>query len=464
MPEFREQRQSAGTTTGAMALAVAALLAAAPALATNGYFTHGIGTYNKAQGGAGVASPEQAIDAANNAASGVLVGNRLDAGAAVFSPRRSYRVSPSQLEGQFGAFSLEPGEVDSGREYFAIPYLAKNWQLGEGRALTALFYGRGGMNTDYSRGSATFDPDGPGPAPVLTQSGTFGAGVTGVNLNQAFFEVAWSRRVGDVAIGVAPVLAVQAFEARGVGAFAGLTRRFAASGGTEVPTQLSNNGTDFSLGYGVKGGFIWQASDLIALSVSYQSETQMQDFDDYADLFAGQGSFDIPAVARAGASWQASERLRLHVDVEHTQYGDVASVGNALARVFECPTAGAGGADLESCFGGSRGAGFGWNDVTTFKVGGSYRADEAAFTYRFGYNYGEQPIEAADALVNILAPGVVEQHITFGVSRKRRGGGEAGLAFMYAPEKRVRGPNAFDPTQVVELSMHQFELEFSLSW
>ena len=31
------------------------------AMATNGYFTHGIGTKNKGQAGAGVANPEEAI-------------------------------------------------------------------------------------------------------------------------------------------------------------------------------------------------------------------------------------------------------------------------------------------------------------------------------------------------------------------------------------------------------------------
>ena len=444
--------------------AAVALLFAAPAFATNGYFTHGIGTYNKAQAGAGVAMPEQAIDAANNAASGVLVGDRLDLGAAIFSPRRSYRASESQLDGQFGAFTIDAGEVDSGREYFAIPYLARNWQLDESRAVSALFYGRGGMNTDYSGGSATFDPDGPGPAPVTSRPGPFGAGVAGVNLNQAFLEIAFSWRIGDLAVGIAPVFAVQAFEARGVGNFAGFTRSFAASGGSQLPSRLSDNGTDFSVGYGAKGGAIWQASDTVALSLSYQSLTRMQEFDKYADLFAERGGFDIPAVTRAGISWQALDGLRLHADVEHAQYGDVDSVGNTLARVFSCPTAGAGGTDIESCFGGDRGAGFGWDDVTTYKVGGSYRPASSAFTYRFGYSHGKQPIDRADAVVNILAPGVVEEHLTLGVSRARRGGGEVGMAFMYAPEKTVRGVNAFDPTQSIELSMHQFELEFTLSW
>ena len=52
---------STGFTLSAIA---AALLSSGSAMATNGYFTHGIGTHNKAQAGSGTASPEQAIDAA----------------------------------------------------------------------------------------------------------------------------------------------------------------------------------------------------------------------------------------------------------------------------------------------------------------------------------------------------------------------------------------------------------------
>ena len=35
---------------------------------------------------------------------------------------------------------------------------------------------------------------------------------------------------------------------------------------------------------------------------------------------------------------------------------------------------------------------------------------------------------------------------------------------MVAPEGKVSGRNTFDPTQRLELKMHQFELEFGFSW
>jgi long-chain fatty acid transport protein len=35
---------------------------------------------------------------------------------------------------------------------------------------------------------------------------------------------------------------------------------------------------------------------------------------------------------------------------------------------------------------------------------------------------------------------------------------------MYAPEQTLKGPDNFYPTQTIEESMHQFELEVSYSW
>jgi long-chain fatty acid transport protein len=186
----------------------------------------------------------------------------------------------------------------------------------------------------------------------------------------------------------------------------------------------------------------------------------MGEFDDYADLFAEAGGFDIPSSIKGGISFLASNALRINLDVEYTAYGDIDSVANPMANMLGCPTLPFGGTDLESCLGGANGAGFGWEDMTTYKVGFEWASSEAN-TWRFGYSYGEQPIQAADVLFNILAPGVMEQHITFGLTHERDGGGIWNFAFMYAPEKSVTGPSFFDQTQAIELKMSQLEFEVS---
>jgi long-chain fatty acid transport protein len=433
--------------------------------ATNGYFTHGIGTHNKAMAGAGTASPTQAIDAANNPAAAVMVGDRMDAGLSIFSPRRSYKTTDSQLNGQFGSFTVGPNDIDSDADWFPIPYFAKNWVLENDRALAFTMYGRGGMRTDYKGGTATFDPDGPGPGPVMTLDGSFGDGNLGVDLSQLFIELAYAGKAGALNWGIAPVVAIQRFKVDGMRNFAGFTETFAVSGGTEFPTNLSGNGFEWSYGYGAKAGVIYEVSDTLSLALSYQSQMYMTEFDDYSDLFAREGEFDIPASLRGGISWQATGNIRLHFDVEEIFYGDIDSIANGIGGIVNCPTAGFGGTDTSFCLGGDNGIGFGWDDMIIFKVATDWTmASMPKWTFRAGYSFGDHPIPEEQLLVNILAPAVIEEHFTAGFSRELENDHEFSMSFMYAPEVKESGPNTFDPTQDIEIKMYQFEVEFAYSW
>jgi len=454
----------------AMLVALGSLALSFPAFATNGYFTHGVGAESKGMAGTGVGSDAGMgpIIVASNPALAVFADDGWEAGMSIFSPRRTYYAGPSLSNGSGGAFTIGEGEFDSGSEWFPIPYVAKNWSLANGHDLTFLFYGRGGMNTDWDdpNTSAWYDPTGQGG--VGSQfPGTYGAGKAGVDLSQAFLTVNYAGKVSDdFAWGIGPIIAIQAFEAKGVQSFTPYTRTFAASGGTAFPTALSDNGHEYSYGWGLAAGAWWGVTDRLGAGLSYQSKLSMSEFDDYADLFAEAGGFDIPSSIKFGLSFKASDSLRLNFDIEHTRYSEVDSVGNPLANMFACPTAGLGGTSLESCLGGAIGAGFGWNDMTTFKIGAEWQVG-ADYTWRFGYSYGEQPIEPADAVFNILAPGVMEQHLTVGLTKHKPNGGAWTVSFMYAPENSVTGYNPFDhPTQPqwIKLEMDEFELEFAYHW
>ena len=234
-------------------LAIAALFAFATgtASATNGYFTHGSGTKNKGMAGAGIAGASDSISIANNPASAVFAIGKLDVGAALFSPIRSYSTTDSVYNGAGTAFTIGPNNLDSGREYFVIPHVAYTWGIGEKSALGLAFYGRGGMNSKWEGGTASFTN--PQSGTVVTPPGTFGNSTAGVDLSQAFLDVAFASKLGDqFAWGVALVGVIQSFEAYGVTTFAPFTQTFAESGGTAFPEDLSNNGHEFS--YGIGGG------------------------------------------------------------------------------------------------------------------------------------------------------------------------------------------------------------------
>ena len=459
--------KSSNKKFAAFAAAWLAMSFSVPALATNGYFTHGVGTESKGMAGAGIGSDNArgSIVGASNPALAAFADDSWEVGLALFSPRRSYKAGSSFANGQMGAFTVGAGSYDSGSEWFPIPYVAKNFRLAGGNVLNLVFYGRGGMNTDWDDSGATAtsmacDPTGQA---VVSGPGPFCGGPAGVDLSQAFLALNYAGKAGDdFAWGIGPVFAFQMFEAKGLAAFTPFTKTFAESyvlTGMPAPADaLSDNGHDTSTGFGLAGGLWWGISDTVSLGIAYQSKMSMSEFKDYADLFAGAGAFDIPASAKLGLSFGRGSGVRVNLDVEHTQYSDIDSVGNPMANIAACPTAGLGGTDLESCLGGKNGAGFGWDDMTTYKLGIEWLVDEST-TWRFGYSYGKQPIQESDVLFNVLAPGVMEQHVTFGLTKANWN-----FSLMFAPSNSVEGQNMFDPTQLIELKMSQFEFEASYAF
>ena len=80
-----------------------------PCQATNGYWSHGFGPKSKSMGGACVAMAFGAMCAATNPGSLAVVGNRLELGAAVFSPERGFIADDNAMTPPYA--SMPPGNV-----------------------------------------------------------------------------------------------------------------------------------------------------------------------------------------------------------------------------------------------------------------------------------------------------------------------------------------------------------------
>lgn len=440
--------------------AVASLLLATPLWATNGYFTHGTGTKNKGMAGAGLAMPEDAISIANNPAAALANTGKYDLGIAVFSPLRHYKTTGGSA-GQGGTFTIGPNDIDSDNNYHFIPHMAGAWQINDKSAWAAAFYGKGGMNTDWKGGTATFIPPG-SPQPV-TAPGTYGAGIfggtggTGVDLSQAFLDITYARSAGDsFTWGVSLVGVMQVFAARGLATFAGFTESAALG---EPVENLTNNGHDQSYGIAGKFGFQWQASEKVSFAASYQSKVKMSKLDDYSDLFAKNGTMDIPADLKVGITFRPNPGLALNFDVEQIWYNDVAAVGNPFSNLFTGCLAG----DSDYCLGGKKGAGFGWDNMTVYKIGGQWSSAND-WTWRAGFSHADQPIPDSEVMFNILAPATIENHITFGFTKGLSSGNEWSMSFLYALNKKVSGINPLDPNQQISIDMDQWEIEFGFGW
>ncbi len=404
-----------------LAITALALLAlAAPAMATNGYFSLGYGTPYKGMAGAGQALHLNTLASATNPATIAFV-KGYDVSLALFNPNREYTVTGNP-SGYPGTFGLAPGNYESASTGFVMPSMAGAWHLGERLHLGLAIYGNGGMNTNWSN-------------PV------FGQAPTGINLMQAFVapSVAWEFAEHQ-SIGVSVIGAWQSFEAKGLGAFS----MFSSN-----PAKLTDNGADTSLGFGGRIGYHGKFGPYLGVGASYQTRIAMGEFDDYAGLFAEQGGFDIPASWTAGISVFPVKGLSLALDVQQIFFSDVASVGNPLLPNL-----------MQAPLGADGGAGFGWKDVTAVKFGVQYEAGPS-WTVRAGYSHCDQPVQESEVLFNILAPGVVQDHVTFGVSKLLSPKSAVHFALTRAFSQSVSGANPLEAPgqQRIELKMDQWEVE-----
>jgi len=426
-----------------LAAATAAALAPCAALATDGYFSHGYGMKAKGMAGAATAVAQDAFGGANNPATMAFAGNRWDIGVDWFSPHREASRTGS------GPAGID-GTSESGATSFFIPEFAYNQMISSELALGVTVYGNGGMNTSYPGGEipsasacAGFNPAA-GPYNLLC-----GNGKLGVDLSQLIIAptVAW-KFAQDHSLGLSPLFGYQRFKVDGLQAFAGFSTD---------PTNLTNNGYDSATGWGARIGYFGNLTKEFSVGAAYSTKIAMSEFDKYRGLFAEQGGFDMPANWSIGVAFRPESAWLVAVDYKRINYSGVKSVGNPSAGVVNCA-----GGDLSACLGGSNGAGFGWQDVSVWKIGVQYALD-ASLTLRAGYGRSDNPIRSEDVTFNILAPGVVQNHYTLGATVALDKESEITGAFMYAQKNSVSGQSLFaqfgaPATTTEEISLSEYSL------
>lgn len=392
-------------------IAAAACLAG-PALATNGYFSHGYGMKAMGMGGVSTALAQDSLGGATNPAAMVWAGNRMDVGVNMFMPKRD-------AERSGAGFPTLNGKVESGNTRFFVPELGYNRMLGSNLSLGVSVYGNGGLNTTYPQGN--FDC-GAGPANMLCGNGSLG-----VDMSQLIVAPTVAYKVNNQhAIGLALLLGYQQFKAHGMQAFDNAPGfpRF-----TGAPGNVTNNGYDSSTGVGLRLGYQGRLTDQITIGAAYAPKMNMSRLDKYKGLFAENGDFDIPSHYSIGVAFTPLPAWTIALDVGRINYSDAASVSNPSSN--------------QAPLGAANGPGFGWKDIDVFKIGVAWRMSDA-LTLRAGYNKGDNPITPADVSFNILAPGVMKEHYTAGATYSWDKDNEVTAMLMVAPRQSVTGPSFFN--------------------
>jgi long-chain fatty acid transport protein len=404
--------------------------------ATDGYFRHGYGIKYSALAGSGVAVSLSSLGAISNPAGIVFLdSDRYDFNISYFSPSREYTVTgnPSMMQ---GTFPLTSGTIESDGSSFFFPTLGANWMLNPTMAIGVVIYGNGGMNTEY---------------PTMTFHDSTSA-ITGVNLEQLFVGATYAIQVAEGhSLAVQGLFGYQKFSATGLGTFAPFS---------SDPANLTGNANSTATGFGFKVGYQGMIGKMIRVGASYQSKINMSEFDRYAGLFAEKGDFDVPANWQAGIAVIPTEALTILLDVQQILYSGVRSIANPMDLVNNSPMLPTGPNPDFKPLGDADGWGFGWEDMTIIKFGIMYKL-QSSWTLYGGYSYGKQPIPESEVMFNILAPAVVESHITVGFSKSINKSNEVMVSFMYAPENSVLGANPLEVPnqQTIEIKMSQFQIE-----
>lgn len=409
------------------------------ALANDANFQYS-GARQKALSGAGVADGNDATSIALNPAGLVHSPDEWSLSVTGLHPLRGFDGADF---GPFPGFTPS-GSRDSNSNYFLIPNFAWVRRVQD----VALFdliavsvYGNGGLNTDY--------PAAPGsPAcgflPVPNPgTGPYCFGKTGVNLQQSFLSVAFAKTIAPgLSVGVAPIISRQQIELEGLQVFAGNSIN---------PAAVTNNGTESSLGVGIRGGIEWSALPNLRVAVAGSSRIESTHFERYKGAFAEGGELDIPATVQAGIAYDVTPSFTLLADYKRIFFDDVRAYNNPSTSPFPL------GSDL--------GPGFGWGDIDVFKVGAEWDI-YPQLTLRAGYSYNTDVVGSRDILFNILSPSTTNHTFSGGLEYRYDNRWSFEFAGAYVPYDTLTGfePPPGNPTHQVQLYLEQYEATLGVKY
>lgn len=414
-------------------LAVACVVFASPAFATNGMRMIGFGPVQDSMGGVGVGATLDTGSLVSNPAGLVDLGWRLDAAGGFFKPNVSYDAA-----GVAAPIVANGGtSYDSSRGGSPIPAIGYVHPLSDRLATGVGVFGVAGMGVDY---------------PVNLYGG---AAFTSYLQGRLTPGVAY-RLMDGLSVGVtANVMMAQ-------------MKYDVASGAGQA---LHDTATAFGLGATL--GLKYSPLPFLTVGAAYETKSSFQDFSfdvpTRPNPFAAPGtmipggtdklSFDQPQSATIGVAVTPFEALLLAADVQWIDWSS--TNGKGLPRFSSDPNAtGAMPFDLA------------WKDQWVLKVGAQV-TPMRGLKLRAGYNYGKMPLDPSRAFENLVFPAVSEHHVTAGLGYDATPKVSVTLAGVYAFNAKITGANGSPPPPMggtgqgitsYTTEMSQYEIELGLAY
>lgn len=246
-------------------------------------------------------------------------------------------------------------------------------------------------------------------------------------------------------IGISAVFATQSF---------GVSRLGLQTYNQTLPASLRSTAYDpyeeTGYGAGVSLALRSEIAKGITLDAGYRSRINMDEFANHRGVYSQPADLDIPARAKLGLEFQATERSWLNVSVERVLYSEIGAFAsrNLPGRFL-------------SLLGDSTSPSFSWDDLTVYSVGWAW-ADNKGSSWRVDFSSRSQPLPSSKILSQAINSDLAQNAMTIGYSRRMSMTSRFNINAAYAPAEYAFGGNVLGVT-TDELGQ-DFELEANWIW
>ena len=203
-------------------------------------------------------------------------------------------------------------------------------------------------------------------------------------------------------------------------------------------------------GAGVNLALSSEITDGVTLDAGFQSRINMNEFNNYRGVYSQPADLDIPARARLGLAFQASDKSWLNVSVERVLYSEVGAFAsqNLPGRFL-------------SLLGDSTSPSFSWDDLTVYSVGWAW-ADNKGTSWHVDFSTRSQPSPSSRILSQAIDADMAQNAMTIGYSRRMSMTSRFNVNAAYAPAEYAFGGNVLGVT--TDQLSQDFELEAFWTW
>jgi long-chain fatty acid transport protein len=245
----------------------------------------------------------------------------------------------------------------------------------------------------------------------------------GTSFDRQYFSPGVEHEFGEGGVlGVSAIIAHQRYSAASLGLFAANSPDKAPWFNTRYSPQHES-----AYGAGVRLALHQEVVSGIAVDAGFQSRIDMEEFAAFRGVYAQPADLDIPARARVGLAFQASEKSWLNVAIERVLYSEISAFPSRhLPNRFL------------SLLGDSSSPAFNWEDLTVYSVGYTW-SDGADQQWHVDLSTRTQPSPSSQLLSKALDGSLATSAMVVGYSR--RTGDRSRLAFnaAYAPSEFAFG-------------------------